>query len=281
MPVPCNPDFRPFFLRFGHRVAAPGLLALLTFCFAITAASAQTSIPPKPTGYVDDYANVLSPNARAQLTALCTEVDQKAKAQIFVVTVTSLNGQPIEDFSLNLASKWGVGPQQTSSGVLLLFAIQDHRYRVEVGYGLESILPDGKVGGFGREALPYLRNGNYDAAVMLVTRRIADVIAQDRGVKLSMRPLPAAQPAAKDIGGLVAFIVLGALILMLYLMMRVSRDARRSGGGSWWIGPTIGMGGGGWGGGGFGGGFGGGGGGGGFSGGGGGSFGGGGASGSW
>ncbi|MGA7918884.1 MAG: TPM domain-containing protein [Candidatus Acidiferrales bacterium] len=281
MSMPRNPDFRPFFLRFGHRVATQGLLALLTFCFAITAASAQTSIPAKPTGYVDDYANVLSPNARAQLTALCTEVDQKAKAQIFVVTVTSLNGQPIEDFSLNLATKWGVGPKQTSSGVLLLFAIQDHRYRVEVGYGLESILPDGKVGGFGREALPYLRNGNYDAAVMLVTRRIADVIAQDRGVKLSMRPLPAGQPAAKDIGGLVTFIVLGALIFMLYLMMRVSRDARRPGGGSWWIGPTIGMGGGGWGGGGFGGGFGGGGGGGGFSGGGGGSFGGGGASGSW
>lgn len=280
MPMPCNPDSRPFFLNFGHRVAAQCLLVLLTFGFAITAASAQTSIPAKPTGYVDDYANVLSPNARAQLTALCAEVDQKAKAQIFVVTVTSLNGQPIEDFSLNLATKWGVGPKQTSSGVLLLFAIQDHRYRVEVGYGLESILPDGKVGGFGREALPYLRNGNYDAAVMLVARRIADVIAQDRGVKLSMRPLPAAQPAAKDIGGLVTFIVLGALISMLYLMMRVSRDARRPGGGSWWIGPTIGMRGGGWGGG-FGGGFGGGGGGGGFGGGGGGSFGGGGASGSW
>jgi uncharacterized protein len=276
MLMPRNPDSRPVISVFGQRVSVKCLLVLVIL--GIAAASAQISIPVKPTGYVNDYANVLSPNARAQLTAVCTEVDQKAKAQIFVVTVPSLNGQPIEDFSLNLATKWGIGPKQTSSGVLVLLAVQDHKYRIEVGYGLESILPDGKVGGFGREAIPYLRSGNYDAAVMLITRRVADVIAQDRGVTLSMRPLPAAKPAGKDIGGLVSFILLGALISILYLMMRVSRGAgggRR--GSSWWIGPTIGMGGGGWGGGGFGGG----GGGGGFSGGGGGSFGGGGASGSW
>jgi uncharacterized protein len=266
-----------------ERLAIRSSLVLLLVCFIVLPVSAQTSIPAKPPGYVNDFANVLSQNARNQLTALCTEIDQKAEAQIFVVTVPSLNGQAIEDYSLNLATKWGVGPKQTSSGVLLLLAVQDHQYRFEIGYGLEPILPDGKVGGFGREAVPYLRAGNYDAALMLMTRRVADVIAQDRGITLSSGPLPAARTdrsTGTQSGGILTLLLLGVFIFFLFKMM--SGGSGRGGGSGWWIGPMIGsgMGRGGWGGGGFGGGgFGGGGGG--FGGGGGGSFGGGGASGSW
>jgi uncharacterized protein len=271
-------------IRNHRRAAAPQLALLLLLCLALPAV-AQNSLPAKPTGYVNDYANVLSPNARAQLTALCTEIDQKAKAQIFVVTVPSLNGQPIEDFSLNLATKWGVGPKQTSSGVLILLAKEDRQYRFEVGYGLEGILPDGKVGGFGREAVPYLRSGNYDAAMILMTRRVADVIAQDRGITLSAGSLPTPRPerpSQTEANGIWPLILLGVIIFFLYKMMSSGSGRGRGGGSGWWIGPMIGgsMGRGGWGGGGFGGGgFGGGGGG--FGGGGGGSFGGGGASGSW
>ncbi|MGB2618291.1 MAG: TPM domain-containing protein [Candidatus Acidiferrales bacterium] len=268
----------------NYRRAAPALLSLLLLSCIALPALAQNSLPAKPAGYVNDFANVLSSNARAQLTALCTEVDQKAKAQIFVVTVSSLNGQPIEDFSLDLATKWGVGPKQTSSGVLILLAKEDRQYRFEVGYGLEGILPDGKVGGFGREAVPYLRAGNYDAAMILMTRRVADVIAHDRGITLSAGSLPPPRPQPPpdtQSSGILSLILLGVFIFILFKMM--SGSGRGRGGGSgWWIGPMIGgsMGRGGWGGGGFGGGgFGGGGGG--FGGGGGGSFGGGGASGSW
>jgi uncharacterized protein len=269
----------------SERLAVRSLLVLLLLGFVALPIFGQAAIqiPAKPTGYVNDFANVLSQNARNQLTALCTEIDQKAKAQIFVVAVPSLNGQPIEDFSLNLATKWGVGPKQTSSGVLILLAVQDRQYRFEVGYGLEPILPDGKVGGFGREAVPYLRAGNYDAALMVMTRRVADVIAQDRGIKLSAGPLPPARTdrsTGTPSGGILTLLLLGFFIFFLFKMM--SGGSGRGGGSGWWIGPMIGsgMGRGGWGGGGFGGGgFGGGGGG--FGGGGGGSFGGGGASGSW
>jgi uncharacterized protein len=262
-----------------NRFLARLLAVLLLVCVVALPTLAQTSIPAKPTGYVNDFANVLSQSTRGQLTALCTEIDQKAKAQIFVVTVASLNGQPIEDYSLNVATKWGVGPKQTSSGVLVLLAVQDHQYRFEVGYGLEPILPDGKVGGFGREAVPYLRAGNYDAAVMLMTRRVADVIAQDRGITLTAGPLPPARSNQSDRGqessGLLTLLLLGVFFFFLYAMMKGRGGPGRGGGSGWWIGPMIGsgMGRGGWGGGGFGGG--------GFGGGGGGSFGGGGASGSW
>src|SRR5580693_7097076 len=210
-------------------------LLLLAICLSAISAVGQATdlpvkpkgdvidVPAKPTGYVNDYAHVLSPAARAQLEALCTEVNDKAKAQIFVVIVPSLGDRTVEDYSLEVATKWGVGPKQTSSGVLIFLAVNDHKYWTQVGYGLEPILPDGKVGGFGREMVPYLRQGNYDAGVALITRRIADVIAQDRGVKLTGAPLPAARTEGSgqgNISGLAAFLILGIVIFALYAMLK-------------------------------------------------------------
>jgi uncharacterized protein len=231
-----------------------------------------------------DLAGVLSQPAKDQLTALCTEVDQKAQAQIAVVTVKSLDGRPIEDYSIDLATRLGIGPKKSDRGVMILFAVDDHRDRIEVGYGLEPILPDGKVGTFLREVVPYLRSGDYDAAVLLVTRRVADVIAADRGIKLT-GATPPSPPQNRGGGPLPAGIFgLFVAIFLFFLFLRGMGGGGMGRGSGWWIWPLIGasmMRGGGRGGG-FGGGFGGGGGGGGgFGGFGGGGFGGGGASGGW
>jgi uncharacterized protein len=240
----------------------------------------QVVAQTKVNGYVTDLAGVLSQPAKDQLTALCTEVDQKAQAQIAVVTIKSLGDRPIEDYSIDLATRLGVGPK-SNRGVLILFAVDDHRYRFEVGYGLEPILPDGKVGGFGREAVPYLRDNNYDGAILLMTRRVADVIAADRGVTLtgSSPPPPEKERSFPRIPLIFVFLIIYFIYYVIRGAMSAGASSRYHRGGGWWIGPMIGsgMGGGGWGGG-FGGG---GGGGGGFGGFGGGSFGGGGASGSW
>jgi uncharacterized protein len=242
----------------------------------------------KPQGYVNDFAGVLSQSAKDRLTALCAEVDQKAHAQIAVVTVKSLEGQPVEDFTIDLATKWGVGPKQSASGVMILLAVNDHASRIEVGYGLEPILPDGKVGSFLRAAVPLLRNNDYDDALLLITRRVADVVAADRGVTLTgASPAVAREKRNEDhLWGIGQVILLLFAIFAVYAIFRGNSGSGGGrfvrGGSGWWIGPMIGsgMGGGrgGWGGGGFGGS---GGGGGGFGGFGGGSFGGGGASGSW
>jgi uncharacterized protein len=239
----------------------------------------------KPQGYVNDFAGVLGGPAKEKLAALCAEVDQKAKAQIAVVTVSSLEGEPVEQFSIELATQWGVGPKQQARGILILLAPNDRKYRVEVGYGLEPILPDGKVGGFGREMVPLLRGNDYGGALTLLTERIAAVIAADRGVTLDTLSGATPPRAEPDISLLLRPNVLGRLlILIIFLFFPILGFILRVllGGG---IGPRRGgswMGGSGyssgsWGGGGFGGG----GGGGGFGGFGGGSFGGGGASGSW
>lgn len=229
-------------------------------------------------GYVSDFAGVLSPPASEQLTALCTEVQQKAQAQIAIVTIKSLQGASIEDYSIDLATHLGIGPKSSNRGVLILFAVDDRQYRIEVGYGLEAILPDGKVGAIGREAVPYLRAGNYGAAVLLMTRRVADVIAADRGVTLtgSAPAGPGSEEQGRSLTTGQIFLLFFAVFVVYSIIRRANRGGpNRFGGGGWWIPPVVG---GGWGGGGFGGG---GGGGGGFGGFGGGSFGGGGASGSW
>ena len=105
-----------------------------------------------PSNYVNDFAGVLDPATVARLNNLCRQVDEKAHAQIAVVTVKSTDGQDIVSYAVALYQKWGIGAKGKDRGVLILLATQDRKYRTAVGYGLEPILPDGKVGGFGREA---------------------------------------------------------------------------------------------------------------------------------
>jgi uncharacterized protein len=246
----------------------------------------------RPSNYVNDFAGVLDPATQARLNALCQQVEQKAQAQIAVVTVKSVDGQDVVSYAVALYQKWGIGAKGKDRGVLILVATQDHKYWTAVGYGLEPILPDGKVGGFGREMVPLLRSGDYAGAVTLLTARVASVIAQDAGVTLDNQPrlaAPRQQPVSGGGPGVVVlfFVLLFIVILILRAIFRGGGSGRGSGGsgflsGLLWAmlfsnlgGGRGGYGGGGYGGGGFGGG------GGGFGGFGGGSTGGGGAGGSW
>src|SRR5208282_1609624 len=147
-----------------------------------------------PQGYVNDFAGVLNATTVEKLTEVSTEVDQKAKAQIAVVTIKTLQGDTVEDFANHLFQKWDVGYKGTDRGVMVLLATDDHKYWTEVGYGLEPILPDGKVGGFGRDMVPLLRQGDYNGAVVQMVRQIAEVIAQDSHITLDSLPTPPAAP---------------------------------------------------------------------------------------
>ncbi len=256
-------------------------------------AGAEPIASLRPSNYVNDFAGVLDAATQARLNDLCLQVDQKAKAQIAVVTVKSLDGQDAVSYAVALYQKWGIGAKGKDRGVLILVATQDHKYWTAVGYGLEAILPDGKVGGFGREMVPLLRSGDYAGAVTLMTARVASVIAQDAGVALDNQPrlAPTRQRPAPDVGAgtvlLLIFVFFFVVIPILRAIFRGGGGGRGSGGSGFWSGLLWGMRlnnmgggrGGGYGGGGFGG-FGGGGGGG-FGGFGGGSTGGGGAGGSW
>jgi uncharacterized protein len=247
------------------------LSAVMTFALV---ASAEPISQLHPTDYVNDFAHVLNQEKIAQLDDICRQIDEKAHAQIAVVAINSLDGSDIDSYAADLYKKWGIGSKATDRGVLILLAVKDHRYRIEVGYGLEPILPDGKVGGFGREAVPLLKQNDYAGALLLMTSRVADVIAKDAGVELTgARPEAPVQeePSPRPSASRILWIIIIILIVLFTPLRRFV---------FWWL--LLGGRGGGWGsGGGWGGGGGFGGGGGGFGGFGGGSSGGGGASGSW
>ena len=176
---------------------------------------------PQPTNYVSDFAGVLSPQTQQSLDALCAQVDRRAHAQIAVVTIKSLDGEPIENFTTALEEKWKVGPKGSDRGIILLFAIQDRKRRIETGYGLEGILPDGKVGQIGRTMEPALNQGDYDAAITTGVTQVAQIIAADAGVSLQGAPRrgpPPQQGKKLTLGELLIFGVV--LLVVVFFLAR-------------------------------------------------------------
>lgn len=273
------------------RLRLPILFTLAIVLFAATAAFCDDINKISPTGYVTDLAGVIPPAAKQRLETLCTELEQKTGAQMAIVTVKSLDDRPVEDYAVDLFKHLGVGSKKENSGVLLLVAPDDRKYRIEVGYGIEPIINDARAGDAGRAMVPFLRQNDYGSAIEVAAWQLAKYIADDHGVTLSGQPpvrrvANTSRQRGSPLSPFVFFIIL-FIVLRIFGSILSRASGGRGGGmsGCWWILPFLMSGGGGrgsggsdWGGGGFGGG---GGGGGGFGGFGGGSSGGGGASGSW
>ena len=161
-----------------------GCLLFVFMAVGQVATAEKAATLQKPTGYINDYASLLSAEEQHQMEALCVEIHDKTKAQVFVVTVNSLDGVSIEEFANDLFHTWKIGEKKTDRGALLLFASTDRKYRIEVGYGLEGILNDAKVGDIGRTMVPSLKAGNYDKALGAGLDGVAQVIADDSKVEL-------------------------------------------------------------------------------------------------
>jgi uncharacterized protein len=260
------------------------LLCLILFSVSFCAAEDIKKI--RPSGYVSDLAGVMGAEARTRLQALGAEVEQKTGAQMAIVTVTSLEGESVENYAVDLFKQLGIGSKKDNRGVLLLVAPNERKYRIEVGYGLEPVINDARAGDAGRAMVPFLRQGDYGKATEAGAWQLAKYIADDSNVTLSGQPPLRPTRVSRDdrgIGGL--GLVFALIVFVAVIGSLISRGGGRGGGGGliWFLlGMLANSGGGGrsggsWGGGGFGGGDGGGG----FGGFGGGSSGGGGASGSW
>src|SRR4030081_3107844 len=191
--------------------------------------SAEPIASLHPSNYVNDFAGVLDAATQARLNDLCFQVEQKAHAQIAVVTVKSLDGQDVVTYAVALYQKWGIGAKGKDRGGLILLATQDRKYWTTVGSGLEPILPDGKVGGFGREMVPLLRSGDYAGAVTLMTARVASVIAQDAGVTLDNQPPTASTPLRPAPGSGVGAVVV--IFILFFIVISILRAIFRGGGG--------------------------------------------------
>jgi uncharacterized protein len=248
------------------------LLAVVLAAAAPARAAKEDTLPPRPTRYVTDRAGVLSGGRAEALNSRLEELEKETSNQILVwVDRRVPENFTLEEFTVEAARKWGVGQKDRKNGAVLFVFVDDRKMRIEVGYGLEGVLPDAVAHRIQEEEiLPRFRSSDYPGGI---EAGVAAMIAATKGEyhgtgsTVASRSRRRASPSA---GCISPFLFL--LFFLFIPLLRLSRW-RTYGSRGWWSG------GGGWGG--FGGGgFGGGGGGGGFSGGGG-SFGGGGSSGSW
>jgi len=204
-------------LRRVHSAVFRLLLAALVGFSSTAVPAERVEDLPKPTDYVSDFAHVLSPQAIAQLDSICAQLDHsQAHAQIAVVTVHDLNGDDAAGYADQLEDHWKMGNKGDNKYAMVLLAVADHKYRIEVGYGLEGILPDGKTGDIGREMVPDLKAGDYDGAVTLAVGEIAQVIAADANVTLNDNvPVSTPQPVEQDSQGS----AVGKLILLILVLV--------------------------------------------------------------
>jgi uncharacterized protein len=258
------------------------LLLPVLLCVSFFASAQNIPARPNPPRLVNDFAGVLSPGEAQQLEQQLASYDDSTSNQIAVVLVKTLDDYPIEEYALKILRDWGVGNKKTNNGVVLLAAIEDHKVRIEVGYGLEGAIPDITANHIiENDITPNFRSGDYYQGLSAAANSIIKAAAGEYKAPADYRK--------KSRGG--SGFPIG-LIVFIIIMVIIFGGRNRGGGGgfmsrrgSGWLGPFIlgnmlGSSSGGWGGGG-GGGWSGGGGGGGFGGFGGGSGGGGGASGSW
>jgi uncharacterized protein len=160
---------------------SPAVLALLLLSTAI---SAQQY--PKPRGWVNDFAQVVSPDYESRLTSLITEVKTKTGAEIAIATIPTTKPESIEGYAVQLFERWGVGEKGEDKGVLIVAAIDDRKIRIEVGYGLEGVLPDGLCGQIIRDVLtPNFKQGNFGQGLFIATTVMASRIAKEYNVEIS------------------------------------------------------------------------------------------------
>lgn len=263
------------------------ILALLLVVTSVTLADAPGPDSWKPQGYVNDFAHVMTADQQAQLSRQAAGIEQRLGVQIAMVTVPTIGGASVSDYAYEMAHHWGVGHKGKDDGILILIAVQDHKYSVQVGYGLEPYMTDADAGSWMRRALPDLRAGNFNVVFGAMLSQIDETLTARMGKDGATPPRRARTAASQGSGLLQSLATIFFFVIIFLVMAAVFSRGRGCGCGpagclwpflfSGWRG---GGGGGNWGGGGFGG-SGSGGGGGGFGGFGGGDFGGGGASGSW
>lgn len=163
------------------------VLILLMIVTLITG-SIQASTIPNPTSsfYVNDYANVLSNETEQLIIKHSSELARSTGAQIVVVTIESLGGQVLETFSLNMLNQWGIGDKTKNNGVLILLSIVDRKSRIEIGYGLESLLTKVKLDSIYAEYMrPFYSSNNFDTGMKNGYLAILKEVSQSYGLDVS------------------------------------------------------------------------------------------------
>ncbi|MBA4424045.1 MAG: hypothetical protein C0390_13275 [Syntrophus sp. (in: bacteria)] len=222
------------------------LLLIAAFLFLIAFPTEAAETFPKPTGAVNDFAGVISAQYKSRMENLAKEVLEKTGTAIVVATVDTIGDNDPSDYANRLYQAWGIGKKGEDKGVLIFLATQERKVRIETGYGVEGIIPDGLAGEIlDRDAIPYFKQGDYGRGFYEAMASVSSVVAKAAGVTLTGAPRSEPRPAGTErklgIFQLVlllaaAFFLLGtrqgrAILPWILLMMMSGGGDRRGGGG--------------------------------------------------
>lgn len=200
--------------------SSAGLFCIIVLLLTATAGTGLFAQDlPEPQGYVNDFAGVISSGDASRITEISAVVEKETGAQIAVVTVPSIAPYAtIEQFSIELAETWGVGQEGEDNGVVLVLAMEERKFRIEVGYGLEGAIPDGLAGEImDKSMLPAFRNGNYSGGMLKGVEAVAGIIADEYEVDLGNFQLEESRQYTRTGGGESALRFLVPLIIFIFI----------------------------------------------------------------
>ena len=185
------------------------LFALFAALFLNIAAYAAV---PSPTSrfFVNDYADVIDSETEDYIFEKGKEYNANGGAQVVVLTMPSLDGENLEEFSIETAREWGIGSKESDNGVLILLVMDSRDVRIEVGDGLEGVLNDGKCGRFIRAAAPLLSGGDYSGGIKSLYNSVIGELEE---------PTPDTEDEAPEgYYDFIAAIIIFLLIIMLWIL---------------------------------------------------------------
>lgn len=161
-------------------------LYIAVFLAVFTQAAVAKVAIPRPTGYVNDYANVIDSVTLSQLENLLAKIEQATTAQIAVAVMTTIEPDAVEDYAVRMFSEWGIGRKDKDNGILILIAMQERKIRIEVGYGLEGAVPDAFAGSVIQDVIaPHFRDDDYSGGVAAGVEAVAErVLKEEYGLSL-------------------------------------------------------------------------------------------------
>ncbi len=168
------------------------LVSFVFILFALTT-YAKGNIP-KPVGYINDFAHILKPDTVKKLSSILLELKRKTGVEFSVVTIKKLKNNDIFDYSVEMFEKWGIGEKGKDNGILFLVDVGDKKLRIDTGYGMEGILPDGLLGRIrDKYIIPYFKKGEYNKGVLNGVMAIVSIITKSYHVNItgSFKPKPA------------------------------------------------------------------------------------------
>jgi uncharacterized protein len=191
---------------------------LVVSAAAVSYAQQVPALPPAP---VVDLAGIVDSDFENKLNRYLKELETKTGTQMAILTLDSLQGQALEEFSINIAhDKWKLGQKGKDNGVLMVISLNDKKYRIEIGYGLEGVLPDSLVGTIGRQYLvPYFKKGDYSTGIYAAAVVMANEIARDAGVEIT--GLPAVKKAYSTKKRAESTSVIGKIFSLLFFVIMI------------------------------------------------------------